>query len=103
MKLVDLAEPGASPVGLAEYGSLSAPSSARGGSFQQPQSDTGVGVALGPALAQVNLAQFEHALRNLGVSTCADLADIEESDCIEMGMKKLEVKRLMRLVDQAMT
>ena len=99
MKLVDLAEPRASLVGLAEYGSVSASTGAQGDSFQQPQS-TDVGAALGPALAQVNLAQFEHALRELGVSTCADLVDIAESDCIEMGMKKLEVKRLMRLINQ---
>lgn len=57
----------------------------------------GAALGLSGALAQVNLSQFEPALRELGVATCTDIADLEGSDCIEIGMKPLEVKRLMRL------
>ena len=39
---------------------------------------------------------FGH-LRQLGVGTAADLVDLEEQDLIEIGMKKIEAKRLMRL------
>ena len=52
---------------------------------------------LSTALAQVNLSEYEDALIELGVSAPADLADLEEADCIEIGMKKLEVRRLMRI------
>jgi hypothetical protein len=33
----------------------------------------------------------------LGAAFTTDLADLEEQDLIEIGMKKLEVKRLLRL------
>ena len=33
----------------------------------------------------------------LGAAFTIDLADLEEQDLIEIGMKKLEVKRLLRL------
>jgi hypothetical protein len=49
------------------------------------------------ALAAVNLAMYEAGLRGLGVSSVGDIVDLEEADCESIGMKKLEVKRLMRI------
>jgi hypothetical protein len=53
---------------------------------------------LASALAGAKLLQYEHALRELGCVDAGDLADVEEEDLLEMGMKKIEAKRLMRLV-----
>eukprot|EP01043_Picozoa_sp_COSAG02_P058433 COSAG02_NODE_7273_length_3088_cov_2.490800_2_plen_119_part_00 len=52
---------------------------------------------LASALAQHNLSQFEPALRELGISSCADVSDLEEADCAEIGMKKFEIKRFMKM------
>eukprot|EP01043_Picozoa_sp_COSAG02_P051945 COSAG02_NODE_5531_length_4252_cov_2.279316_5_plen_294_part_00 len=53
---------------------------------------------LGEFLNELNLSQFETELRSLGVTAPADLVDLEAADCEACGMKKLEVKRLMRCV-----
>ena len=53
---------------------------------------------LSEALSAVSLSQHEAALRELGVSATADLQDLEEADLVEIGLKKLEIRRLMRLV-----
>ena len=53
--------------------------------------------SLKAALETAHLSQYEDALRQLGVGTAADLVDLEEQDLIEIGMKKIEAKRLMRL------
>ena len=55
------------------------------------------GGSLKAALETAHLSQYEDALRQLGVGTAADLVDLEEQDLIEIGMKKIEAKRLMRL------
>ena len=57
---------------------------------------SGGGQDLSAALAAVNLSMYEAGLRELGVSTVGDIVDLEEADCQSIGMKKLEVKRLMR-------
>ena len=51
---------------------------------------------LAATLAELRLGQYEDALRGLGVEVAADLQDLEEADCIELGMKKIEIKRLKR-------
>jgi hypothetical protein len=51
-------------------------------------------------LAEARLEQYETALRDLGCAQVADLQDLEEADCMEMGMKKIEVKRLHRIAPQ---
>ena len=54
-------------------------------------------VDLTSALAGANLSQYEDALRQYGVNSVEDIQDLQEADCIELGMKKLEAKRMMRL------
>jgi hypothetical protein len=54
-------------------------------------------IDLTSALAGANLSQYEDALRQYGVNSVEDVQDLQEADCIELGMKKLEAKRLMRL------
>ena len=55
------------------------------------------------ALKEAKLNQYEAALRELGCAFASkeeflqDLGDLEESDLIEIGMKKIEIKRLQRL------
>jgi hypothetical protein len=51
---------------------------------------------LSAALAAAHLSQYEDALRALGCAEPADLADCEEADMMELGMKKMEIKRLKR-------
>ena len=53
---------------------------------------------LSEALSAASLSQHEAALRELGCSATADLQDLEEADLVEIGLKKLEIRRLMRLV-----
>ena len=55
------------------------------------------GDSLKSALETARLSQYEDALRQLGVVTAADLVDVEEQDLIEIGMKKVEARRLVRL------
>jgi hypothetical protein len=54
------------------------------------------GATLAATLAELHLGQYEDALRGLGVAEVADLQDLEEADCMELGMKKIEIKRLKR-------
>jgi hypothetical protein len=53
---------------------------------------------LASALQGAKLSQYEHALRELGCADAADLAEVDEAELLELGMKKIEVKRLMRLL-----
>lgn len=53
--------------------------------------------SLSATLADAHLDQFETALRELGVAFASDLVHVEEQDLVEIGMKKMEVKRLMRV------
>jgi hypothetical protein len=55
---------------------------------------------LAAILQEANLSQYETALRELGASFGADLAELEEDDLVETGMKKLEVTRLLRIAQQ---
>ena len=48
-------------------------------------------------LQQNLLGQYETKLRELGAAVVADLADVEEDDLLQIGMKKLEIKRLQRM------
>jgi hypothetical protein len=55
-------------------------------------------LGLSVALENARLAKYESALRELGCELVVDLADLEEQDLMELGMKKIEVTRLRRLV-----
>ena len=60
-------------------------------------------VDLSQALSASHLSQYEDGLRSLGVTSPSDLQDLEEADCLEIGMKPLEVKRLLRIPGQMAT
>ena len=53
--------------------------------------------SLSAALADAFLSQYEEALRELGCAFVSDLVDLEEQDMVEIGLKKIEIKRLMRI------
>ena len=55
------------------------------------------GQDLSAALASARLSQYEAALRELGCKVTEDLAELEEQDLMEIGMKKIEAKRLQRM------
>ena len=55
---------------------------------------------LAEVLSAAKLSQYEHALRELGCALPTDLGHMEETDLIEMGMKKMEVKRLFRAASE---
>ena len=57
--------------------------------------------SLSATLADGQLAQYETALRELGAAFASDLAQLEERDLVEIGMKKLEITRLMRLAAES--
>jgi hypothetical protein len=56
--------------------------------------------SLAVILQEANLSQYESALRELGASFGTDLAGLEEEDLVEIGMKKLEVARFLRVAEQ---
>ena len=57
--------------------------------------------SLATVLQEAHLSQYESALREqLGASFSADLADLAQDDLIEIGMKKLEAARLLRIAQQ---
>lgn len=49
-------------------------------------------------LAEANLSHKESELRALGCAIVLDLPDLDESDYEDVGMKKMEIKRLKRNV-----
>jgi hypothetical protein len=57
--------------------------------------------SLSATLADGQLAQYETALRELGAAFASDLAHLEERDLVEIGMRKLEITRLMRLAAES--
>jgi hypothetical protein len=67
--------------------------------------DMGNGQPLGlsQALSANNLSQYEAGLRDLGVTSPSDVQDLVEADCLAIGMKPLEVKRLLRIAGQTVT
>ena len=69
----------------------------------KPDMATGQPLGLSQALSASNLSQYEAELRGLGVSSLSDAQDLEEADCLAIGMKPLEIKRLLRLAGQTVT
>lgn len=63
----------------------------------KPDMGGGQPIGLSQALASASLSQYEDGLRGLGVAAPADVQDLEEADCVGIGMKPLEFKRLMRI------
>ena len=57
--------------------------------------------SLSTFLAEANLAQYEEALREAGAAFVSDLGDLTQEDLLEIGMKKLEVVRLLRVTQKA--
>jgi hypothetical protein len=51
---------------------------------------------LSQVLSAAHLSHYESALRELGCEVPAHLEALEEQDLVELGMKKLEAKRLLR-------
>ena len=70
-----------------------------------PEQPSGAAAAAGAMgldafLEQLNLQTYTEALKkDLGAATPADLKDLEEADMDELGLKKLEKKRLMRALE----
>ena len=75
-------------------GMLSVPQPSAPAVVEDPQ--TQASASLSDFLASARLKQYEHALRDLGCREVADLAHVDEAACIEIGMKKIEIKRLLR-------
>ena len=48
------------------------------------------------ALRGVQLLQYEEGLRELGCTDAADLVEVREEELLQLGMKRIEAKRLMR-------
>jgi len=61
-----------------------------------PSSSANSSSALAKSLAEAKLDKYEAALQGLGVSTVADLSEVEESDLMELGMTKFEMRRFMK-------
>ena len=53
--------------------------------------------SLSQVLAGGSLSHHEASLRELGCAEPEDLKNLEEADLMELGMKRVEVKRLMRV------
>ena len=49
------------------------------------------------ALKGAYLVAYEHALRDLGCVVLEDLPSLDDEDLMEIGMKKIEIKRLRRI------
>lgn len=62
-----------------------------------PEPEPALTEDLSEALSAAKLSHYEDALRALGCAMASDLRDLDESDLMEIGMKKIEVKRLQRL------
>eukprot|EP01043_Picozoa_sp_COSAG02_P065667 COSAG02_NODE_9978_length_2057_cov_1.181633_1_plen_87_part_00 len=69
----------------------------------KPDMGNGQPADLSQALSAQNLSQYEGGLRGLGVTSPTDVQDLEEADCLAIGMKPLEAKRLLRIGGQATT
>jgi hypothetical protein len=73
------------------------PLSNPGANYVPPTMTTPVPKSLSATLADAHLAQYETKLRELGAAFPSDLSQLEEQDLVEIGMKKLEIARFMRL------
>ena len=47
-------------------------------------------------LATANLAKYHDGLRDIGVVSPDDFVDVDDEDLLDIGMTKVEVKRLRR-------
>jgi hypothetical protein len=52
---------------------------------------------LSEVLSAAKLSHYEDALRELGCAVPEDLRVLDDADLMEIGMKKVEIKRLQRL------
>ena len=88
-------QPGAPAAGV------SRPASPPQATEQQPHAATvqalSTPIGLSAALESARLAKYDDALRGLGCEIVQDLADVEDQDLVELGLKKIEVTRLRRL------
>ena len=77
----------------------SVPSDSAPAAPKKGSSDAAPANDLGTWLRRHELSQYEDALRDsLGASSVDDLREMVESDWVEVGLKKLEVKKAVRLV-----
>jgi hypothetical protein len=80
---------------------VSRPASPPQATEQQPHAATvqalSTPIGLSAALESARLAKYDDALRGLGCEIVQDLADVEDQDLVELGLKKIEVTRLRRL------
>jgi hypothetical protein len=51
-------------------------------------------------LAAHQLSQYVEPMKAIGVTEIEHLADMEEADYIEAGMKKMEIRRLVRVLGE---
>jgi hypothetical protein len=51
-------------------------------------------------LAGANLSQHEAQLTALGAQVVSDLADVEDAELEQLGLKGLEIKRLRRKIEE---
>ena len=58
-------------------------------------------LGLSATLASARLAKYDDALRVFGCETVQDVANVDDQDLLELGLKKIEVNRLRRLQNNA--
>ena len=58
-----------------------------------------VGLSLASVLEEAMLTQYGDALREFGAIEWQDLAELEEADAASLGIRRIEFRRLMRVVE----
>ena len=94
----------AQPVAAVENPLASAPVMAAAVQLPEPEGKGAGGpgaTSLAEFLAAANLGQYLQALEAFGASSVADLQDVSEEDLVQLGLKTLEVKRLLRSIAEA--
>ena len=95
----------AQPVAAVENPLASAPVMAAAVQPQPEPEGKGAGgpgaTSLAQFLAAANLGQYLQALESFGATSVADLQDVSEEDLVQLGLKTLEVKRLLRSIAEA--
>ena len=56
-----------------------------------------VPMSLSEVLVNAKLSHHESGIRELGCVVSEDLKELEEADLVELGMKRVEVRRLLRI------
>ena len=56
-------------------------------------------LSLASVLEEAMLTQYGDALREFGAVEWQDLAELEEADAASLGIRRLEFRRLMRVVE----